>query len=136
MYFGLVKPRERRIQNQFELFNEFITLTISYHLIMFTDYYTDVEVRYNYVGNSMIACTAVLVLSNMYLLIKMFAAKIHSSYLYQQSKKRYFEEAKFMEDAFEEGKKLGSVYDSSLSPEEKMKADYLKALKHKKKAYE
>jgi len=42
LYVGVRRPKDTRFNNRLELFNEFWTLVISYHLLIFTDYYTDV----------------------------------------------------------------------------------------------
>ena len=54
---GVVEPMTEIIKNRMQLFNEVFVVIISYHLIPLTDYMTDLEIRNNLVGKSLIAVT-------------------------------------------------------------------------------
>jgi len=42
---GHIKPFSKRYENYTELYNEFSTLVVNYHLMMFTDFVPDVDTR-------------------------------------------------------------------------------------------
>ena len=54
---GVVEPMTEIIKNRMQLFNEVFVVIISYHLIPLTDYMTDLEIRNNLVGKSLISVT-------------------------------------------------------------------------------
>ena len=89
IYTGLWRPRDTKITNMFELINEFLALVVCYHLLMFTDFFTEVESRYWYVGMSMIFFTLVLMLVNIALLLYYLALKLRSYKRYRESKEKW-----------------------------------------------
>jgi hypothetical protein len=54
---GLVEPMKEITKNRMQLFNEFFIVIFAYHLLPLTEFMTDLEVRNNFVGKSMIVCT-------------------------------------------------------------------------------
>ena len=54
---GVVEPMTEIIKNRMQLFNEVFVVIISYHLIPLTEYMTDLEIRNNLVGKSLISVT-------------------------------------------------------------------------------
>lgn len=50
------RPFTIKSENEVELFNEFFTLVISYHLMMFTDFVQDPQTR-ELIGNSLVYST-------------------------------------------------------------------------------
>ena len=54
---GLVEPMTEISKNRMQLFNEFFMIFLVYHLIPLTDFMTDLELRNNFVGKSLIAFT-------------------------------------------------------------------------------
>ena len=54
---GVVEPMTQISKNRMQLFNEVFVVIISYHLIPLTEFMTDLEVRNNLVGKSLIAVT-------------------------------------------------------------------------------
>ena len=54
---GVVEPMTEISKNRMQLFNEVFVVIISYHLIPLTEFMTDLEVRNNIVGNSLIGVT-------------------------------------------------------------------------------
>ena len=54
---GVVEPMTEIIKNKMQLFNEVFVVIISYHLIPLTEFMTDLEIRNNIVGNSLIGVT-------------------------------------------------------------------------------
>ena len=55
-YMCFVKPWDARNQNRLEIANEVTIMFLMYHNILF-GMVTDVEIKYNYVGESMIYTT-------------------------------------------------------------------------------
>ena len=54
---GIVEPMIQISKNRMQLFNEVFVVIISYHLIPLTEFMTDLELRNNLVGKSLIAVT-------------------------------------------------------------------------------
>ena len=54
---GVVEPMTEISKNRMQLFNEVFVVIISYHLIPLTEFMTDLEIRNNLVGKSLIAVT-------------------------------------------------------------------------------
>ena len=54
---GFVEPMIIVSKNRMQLFNEVFVVIISYHLIPLTEFMTDLEIRNNIVGNSLIGVT-------------------------------------------------------------------------------
>ena len=54
---GVVEPMTEISKNRMQLFNEVFVVIISYHLIPLTEFMTDLEIRNNLVGRSLIAVT-------------------------------------------------------------------------------
>ena len=46
LYLVHFTPFNKKLINSIEIFNEITILTIAYHLILFTDYLTEVELQY------------------------------------------------------------------------------------------
>ena len=46
MYVGFVEPFISREVNRLETFNEFMLILISYTYLLYTDYISDIEMRY------------------------------------------------------------------------------------------
>mmetsp|Transcript_20646 Transcript_20646/g.31490 ORF Transcript_20646/g.31490 Transcript_20646/m.31490 type:complete len:104 (+) Transcript_20646:6281-6592(+) len=69
IYLGKMKPKQSRLDNRMELFNEAMTLMISYHLLLFTDYVDDLELRYNFGGNSLIYSSYLIIGANTSLIV-------------------------------------------------------------------
>ena len=65
IYVGHTRPWATKFQNRLELFNEWSTLVLCYHLVTFTDFYTNYEFRYDVLGTSFIICVIVIILVNM-----------------------------------------------------------------------
>lgn len=57
MVVGETKPFRDKSKNWLELFNEFSTLIVNYHLMMFTDFVPDLNTR-EQIGQSLVYCTA------------------------------------------------------------------------------
>jgi len=81
-YIGKRRPKDTPFSNRFELFNEAMTLVIGYHLLVFTDFFTDIEVRYNVCGNSFIYTSYVIIAANSALIIYQFLYKLRAYYRY------------------------------------------------------
>ena len=54
---GVVEPMTEISKNRMQLFNEVFVVIISYHLIPLTEFMTDLEIRNNIVGKSLIGVT-------------------------------------------------------------------------------
>ena len=54
---GIVEPMTIVSKNRMQLFNEVFVVLISYHLIPLTEFMTDLEIRNNVVGKSLIFVT-------------------------------------------------------------------------------
>jgi hypothetical protein len=54
---GIVEPMTIVSKNRMQLFNEVFVVIISYHLIPLTEFMTDLELRNNLVGKSLIVVT-------------------------------------------------------------------------------
>ena len=54
---GFVEPMTIVSKNRMQLFNEVFVVIISYHLIPLTEFMTDLEIRNNIVGKSLIVVT-------------------------------------------------------------------------------
>ena len=54
---GVVEPMTDLSKNRMQLFNEVFVVIISYHLIPLTEFMTDLEIRNNIVGRSLIVVT-------------------------------------------------------------------------------
>ncbi len=54
---GIVEPMTEISKNRMQLFNEVFVVIISYHLIPLTEFMTDLELRNNVVGKSLIGVT-------------------------------------------------------------------------------
>ena len=52
IYIGIVRPWDAQIFNDLEIVNECFIMLLLYHMILFTNFYTNYEVRATYVGNS------------------------------------------------------------------------------------
>ena len=61
---GSVKPFTKKSANNSELYNEFTTLVVNYHLMMFTDFVADVETK-EQIGTSLIYVTGGNLLVNL-----------------------------------------------------------------------
>ena len=64
---GLVKPFKVGSMNISELFNEFVTLIVNYHLMMFTDFVPDVNTR-EYIGMSLVFVICGHLLINLFII--------------------------------------------------------------------
>ena len=64
---GFVEPMTEKSKNRMQLFNEVFVVIISYHLIPLTEFMTDLEIRNNIVGNSLIGVTLFNLAVNMLL---------------------------------------------------------------------
>jgi hypothetical protein len=53
---GYIRPFEMRSENNLELFNEFTTLVVNYHLMCFTSFVPDPDTR-ELIGTSLVYCT-------------------------------------------------------------------------------
>ena len=62
------------------MFNEVISLIILYHIMLFTDFYQDFDVRYFYVGNSMIYVTFTSIGVNSMIILALFTTQMIRSY--------------------------------------------------------
>jgi hypothetical protein len=60
---GTQEPLAEKIKNSMDLFNEFIVLVINYHLLCFTNFLSDPDMR-EYVGYSMIMVTCMFLAAN------------------------------------------------------------------------
>ena len=60
---GTQEPFAEKVKKSLDLFNEFIVLVINYHLLCFTDFLSDPDMR-EYVGYSMIVVTSVFLAIN------------------------------------------------------------------------
>lgn len=56
---GIVEPMTIVSKNRMQLFNEVFVVIISYHLIPLTEFMTDLEIRNNFVGKSLIWVTII-----------------------------------------------------------------------------
>ena len=54
---GIVEPMTIVSKNRMQLFNEVFVVIISYHLIPLTEFMTDLEIRNNLVGKSLVGVT-------------------------------------------------------------------------------
>lgn len=54
---GLVEPMTEISRNRMQLFNEFSMVILAYHLLPLTEFMTDLELRNNIVGKSLITFT-------------------------------------------------------------------------------
>ena len=57
IYLGYYRPWDNKFSNKLESFNEIYCGMILYHIMLFTEFYDDLDVRYFYIGNSMIYVT-------------------------------------------------------------------------------
>ena len=102
-YIGFVKPWDNPFQNKLELFNEFSTMIIVYHLACFTDFYQDIEFRYHGLGNSFIYMTYFIIAINMIVLIANFFHQLQVSYRRRVMRKRYESQRKYLIKVMAEG---------------------------------
>jgi hypothetical protein len=72
IYLGYIKPWDNPFLNKLELFNEFSTIIIVYHLACFTEFYQNIEFRYYGLGNSFIYLTFFIIGVNMIVLLLNF----------------------------------------------------------------
>jgi hypothetical protein len=61
---GHIKPFSRQSDNRIELYNEFSTLVVNYHLMCFTDFVSEVDTR-ELVGKSLVYVTGGNLLINL-----------------------------------------------------------------------
>ena len=64
MLIGHVTPFTNKSENQTELFFEFLTLVVNYHMMMFTDFVPDVNTR-EWVGKSLVIVASASLLYNL-----------------------------------------------------------------------
>jgi hypothetical protein len=64
IYLGYFRPYTTQKQNNLELFNEICILAASYHLIIFTDFVDDLDIKYQ-AGWSLIAITLINLIGNL-----------------------------------------------------------------------
>mmetsp|Transcript_22490 Transcript_22490/g.34778 ORF Transcript_22490/g.34778 Transcript_22490/m.34778 type:complete len:195 (+) Transcript_22490:58-642(+) len=69
--------------NWLEVFNEFLATVLCYHLVIFTDFYTDFEVRYKVGGQSLIYTTVLIIAVNMMNVLFAFFLELRKFYLKQ-----------------------------------------------------
>ena len=69
IYLGLVMPWEERHKNYLEIINEYILLILMYHCILFTEFFADYEIRYNYIGVSFLIFVIISILMNSLIVI-------------------------------------------------------------------
>ena len=62
---GMVKPFKTNLQNKSEIHSEIVTMLIMYHIFCFTDWISDVEIRY-FLGYSCLALNAIHIGVNLY----------------------------------------------------------------------
>lgn len=89
IYIGKFNPWNRKSSNGLEFFNEASTLVLSYHLMMFTDFYTDLEVRYSIVGISLVYYTFFMIAANMMIIGVDFFQQSMRLRKWKQSRERY-----------------------------------------------
>ena len=64
MVFGWLQPYKTHFQNRAEIFDEFLVLTIFYHLICVTDFVYDLDQR-DKIGLSMVIITCLTLTVNL-----------------------------------------------------------------------
>jgi len=111
-----------------------MTLVISYHLLMYTDYYSNIEVRYTFVGSSMIGFTGLIIFVNMSYLLHFFVLKLFSVYRYHQSKKRWIQQENYLADLHRTGTNA-SIYDPTMTVQERISKDRADLILQKKHHY-
>ena len=87
IYQGKFRPWDNMFSNKLEMFNEAMCGIILYHLMLFTNFYDDFEVRYFLVGNSMIYITFFAIGINSVMIISKFVVQMIRSYKKRQSLK-------------------------------------------------
>ena len=80
-------PMEDIFTNRMEIFAEITNLVLMYHVLLFTDFVSDVEVRYG-IGFSFIGCMGIFVSVHLFLMIKDTLQKFRDSARKRQKKKR------------------------------------------------
>ena len=80
IYLGKYRPWDNVFSNKLEMFNEVICGMILYHVMLYTDFYMDLEVRYYYVGNSMIYLTFIGIGIKSTIVMIQFATQIYRAY--------------------------------------------------------
>ena len=91
IYLGLAEPWEDPFINKLDLFNEVCTMVMVYHLICFTDFYDNIEIRYSVLGNSFVYFTYVVIASNMLVIILQFARQFYFKIKVWWKKRKYLE---------------------------------------------
>ena len=107
---------------------------ISYHLLMCTDYYTNMEVRYSFIGMSMIVCTGAIIALNMSTMIYYFVLKIVSMYKYEKNKKQWLAQEKYMTEVHQVGVDK-SIIDQKKTIRSRIRGDLAELVLLKKRNY-
>ena len=76
MIIGEYPPYKESLQNKMELINELFILLTNYHLLLFTDFLSDVDQREN-VGTSLVITICACILLNISVVVWGNAAIIH-----------------------------------------------------------
>ena len=79
-------PMEDTFTNRMEIFSEITNLVLMYHVLLFTDFVSDVEIRYG-IGFSFIGCMGVFISVHLFLMIKDTLHKCRDSARKRQKKK-------------------------------------------------
>ena len=106
IYQGKFRPWDNMFSNKLEMFNEAMCGIILYHLMLFTDFYDNFEVRYFLVGNSMIYTTFVAIGINSMVIISKFVVQMIRSYKKRQALKRYWRQKKFLQEQVDHANEL------------------------------
>jgi hypothetical protein len=64
IYIVEFQPFEKQLINYLEIFNELCILAVAYHLLLFTDFVSDLDIQYN-AGWSIVLLTALNIVVNM-----------------------------------------------------------------------
>ena len=104
MFYIKLKPHAERSRFGMELFNEAMQLTLYYHMILFSQFNTDVHARFSY-GYSFLYCLVAIMGVNI------VSTMLHTIKVYEMSRKRALYEARLLEmDRWlEEQQKLGKM---------------------------
>ena len=126
LYLGFYRPWENPFTNRLEFFNELATLFIVYHMACFSNFYDDIEVRYHVLGNTFIYATYVIIAINSSVIIFQFFHTCGVSYKKKKMLKRYTKQLAELEKIKELSRKYyTSTYDVSMTPNEKLKHDFI-----------
>ncbi len=68
-YIMLVKPFKFRQMNNLQIFNEICVLMTNYHMLLFTDFIQDAEIKFK-VGWSLIALSLFMILGNVFVMLR------------------------------------------------------------------